>query len=334
MTLRRVRALALVPPLLALAAPARADSPQAKPTSPKASPAVSREGIESLEAQLDRAADRVSVPHPAMLLGRPGATRGYRLPGYGVVFVLAPRSLPGGAGAVYVFRHGPPKPRHFGAETRPRIVGDEQAQKEAQDIEVLERQVLVFQQEAEEARRAAEEDMDRIVHNVRERLAPPPHEAPAPTPPPAEVGRISPPAAPLPPAPSSAPLPPVAAVPAAPPALELQAPAVGPMPVPPPWKFWFEAGRPEDTREPERVVADVRGALIEALESQSSHLGGLGAEEFVTVAVDFVPGGLFASRARPAKTLVVRARVKDLQARTKGALAPAELRRRVEVFEY
>jgi hypothetical protein len=106
------------------------------------------------------------------------------------------------------------------------------------------------------------------------------------------------------------------------------------MPVPPPWKFWFEAGRPEDTREPERVVADVRGALIEALESQSGQMGGLGADEFVTVAVDFVPGGLFASRARPSKTLVVRARVKDLQAGTRGALAPAELRRRVEVFEY
>ena len=231
---------------------------------------------------------------------------------------------------VYVLRHGAPKPRHLGGGTRPQIAGDERAQKEAEDIEVFERQVLVFQEEAEGARRAAEEDMDRIVHNVRERLAPPPQGAPSSQP--AEVGANSPPAAPPPPA--LPPVPPLAVAPAASPALEPPMPAEAPMPVPPPWKFWFNAGRPEDTREPERVVADVRGALIGALESQSGQVRGLGPEEFLTVAVDFIPGGLFASRARPAKTLVIRARVRDLQARRQGTLAPAELQRRVEVFEY
>jgi hypothetical protein len=81
-------------------------------------------------------------------------------------------------------------------------------------------------------------------------------------------------------------------------------------------------------------MADVRAALIGALESRSEQIPGLGAEEFVTVAVDFVPGSFFASHARPVKTLVVRARVRDLEAHARGALASTELRRRVEVVEY
>jgi hypothetical protein len=54
----------------------------------------------------------------------------------------------------------------------------------------------------------------------------------------------------------------------------------------------------------------------------------------VTVAVDFVPGGLFAAQARPQKTLVVTARVKDIDGRARGAITAEELRRRVEVAEY
>jgi hypothetical protein len=104
--------------------------------------------------------------------------------------------------------------------------------------------------------------------------------------------------------------------------------------MPPPWKSWFGTEGPRDERAPDKVVADVRAALVQALESQSGRVPGLGADEFVTVAVDFVPGGFFASHARPAKTLVVRARVRDLEARARGALAPEELRRRVEVVEY
>jgi hypothetical protein len=81
-------------------------------------------------------------------------------------------------------------------------------------------------------------------------------------------------------------------------------------------------------------VADVRAALIETLEAGDRRVPGLGADEYVTMAVDFVPGGLFASRARPERTLIVRARGRDLEARARGALTPEELRRRVEVVEY
>jgi hypothetical protein len=82
------------------------------------------------------------------------------------------------------------------------------------------------------------------------------------------------------------------------------------------------------------VVQDVRGALIEALESGGAGVGGLGAEEFVTVAVDFVPGGLFASHRRPTRTLIVRVRQGDLSARAEGRITAEELRAQVEVIEY
>src|SRR5574340_1255136 len=59
-----------------------------------------RAGLDALEASLDRAVNRVSLPQVARLLGR-AAARGYRLPGYGVVLVLPPRSLPGSEDVIY-----------------------------------------------------------------------------------------------------------------------------------------------------------------------------------------------------------------------------------------
>ena len=70
--------------------------------------AAGREELESLELHLEHAVAEVSVPHAGILLGRTNASRGYRLPGYGVVFVLTPSALPGGERAVFVFRGRPP----------------------------------------------------------------------------------------------------------------------------------------------------------------------------------------------------------------------------------
>ena len=81
-------------------------------------------------------------------------------------------------------------------------------------------------------------------------------------------------------------------------------------------------------------MEDVRTAVIEALDARAGAAVGLGDDEFVTVAVDFVPGDFFASHRRPARTLIVRVRQGDLEARAAGALAPEELRERVEVIEY
>lgn len=301
--------LSIAPVLLALSLPAVAQERE------KAASVAAREGIEAVEAQIARAVDRVSLPHAARLLGRAESVRGYRLPGYGLVLVLTPRMLPGGEGQVYVLRGGSPRHR---VRVEPRRPGTGQAEWTTDDeqIETFERQVLVLQHETEAARRAAEEEMDRIVEDVRVRVAPPSEvrvevhaEAPETPAPPASTPA---PDAPAPPVPPEAP----------------------PAPAPPPWKFWFESGAPEEKRTPEAVVADVRGAVIDALATQGGRLVGLGGDERVTVAVDFVPGGLFAAQARPQKTLVVTARVKDIGARARGVITAEELRRRVEVAEY
>ena len=293
--------------LAALALGAGAEEPR------QARTAAAREGIEALEAQLSRAVDRVSLPHVARLLGRVESTRGYRLPGYGVVFVLAPRTLPGGEGHVYVLRGGAPKHRRVRVETRATGERDETALPD--DVETFERQVLVLQHETEAARRAAEEEMEQLVQDVRVRVAPP------------SVVHVEVREAPEPPAPPLAP--------EAPPAPSPRAAPEPPLPpAPPPWKFWFESGTSHEERTPEAVMADVRAALVDALAAPGGPVAGLAGDERVTVTVDFVPGGLFAAQTRPEKTLVLSARVRDVNARVRGAITVEELRKRVEVIEY
>ena len=298
--------LALVAALLALAPVSPAQQREGT------GPVAAREGVAAFEARLARAVDRVSLPHAARLLGRVESARGYRLPGYGLVLVLTPRMLPGGEGQVYVLRRGGPKHR-VRIEARQPSTGEPTWTVDDEQVETFERQVLVLQHETEAARSAAEEEMERMVEDVRVRVAPP-------SPVRVEVHTAVP-EAQAPPAPPRAPDAPAAPTPP-------EAPA------PPPWKFWFETGTPEEKRTPEAVVADVRGAVIDALAAQGERLVGLAGDERITVAVDFVPGGLFAAQARPEKTLVVSARVRDIDARARGAITPEELRRRVEVTEY
>jgi hypothetical protein len=301
--------LALVAALLALASASSAQQREGT------GPVAVREGVEAFEARLARAVDRVSLPHAARLLGRVESARGYRLPGYGLVLVLTPRVLPGGEGQVYVLRGGAPKHR-VRIESHRRSSGEPEWTVDDEQVETFERQVLVLQHETEAARTAAEEEMERMVEDVRVRVAPPSQVR-------VEV-HTGVPEAPAPPAPPQAP-----DTPAPPPPPEApQAPA------PPPWKFWFETGAPEEKRTPEAVVADVRGAVIDALITQVGRQVGLAGDERITVAVDFVPGGLFAAQARPEKTLVVSARVRDVDAGNRGAITPEEFRRRVEVTEY
>jgi hypothetical protein len=263
--------------------------------------ASGREEMELVERHLEEAVGRVSLPHAGILLGRANASRGYRLPGYGVVFVLTPRALPGNE-TVYVFRGHPGMERaHPGPHREVEIVTTSQVE----EIEALERQVLILQHAAEARRRAAEEDHERIVRRVRIHLAPV-SEAEAREGEPEPVDETAP--------------------------LPTGGPTVPPPP--PPWRFWFETERPKEERTPERVVEDVREAVIEVLESRGAGVVGLEADEFVTVAVDFVPGDFFAAHPRPTRTLIVRARQKDLAARARGAMAPGDLRARVEVIEY
>ena len=83
-------------------------------------------------------------------------------------------------------------------------------------------------------------------------------------------------------------------------------------------------------------------AVTQVLESHGPRLVLLRPEENVVVAVDFVPRsgrllvglGPEARRPRAARTLVVRVRKQELEARRDGALAPEELRKRIEYVEY
>jgi hypothetical protein len=302
--------LALATALLAVAASAVGQQRAGAGT------AAPREGMEALEARLARAVDRVSLPHAARLLGRVESARAYRLPGYGLVLVLTPRMLPGSEGQVYLLPGGGPKHRRVRVESHSSSTGESESKVDDEQIETFERQVLVLQHETEAARSAAEEEMERMVEDVRVRVAPPSQvrvevhgavpEAPAPPAPPQA------PEAPAPPGPAEAPLP----------------------PAPPPWKFWFETGAPLEKRTPETVIADVRAAVITAVAAEGARLVGLAGEERITVAVDFVPGGLFGAQARPEKTLVVTARVKDVDARARGSISLDEFRRRLDVTEY
>jgi hypothetical protein len=267
-----------------------------------------RESVAAIEAQLARAVDRVSLPHAARLVGRGDVARGYRIPGYGVVLVLTPRALPGPTGRVYHLRRSArpralPGPPAFGPPGAPVELAPPEAPEE---VESFERQVIVLQAETEAARREAEQEMERIVHEVRVRVAPP-----------------APPGSPPPPEPPAAP--------AAPRAETGGAPAEPP---PPPWKFWFEMEGPREARSPEAVIADVRRTVIDALAARVAAPSGLPGEERVAVAVDFVPGGLLAPDAPPHRTLVVSVRARDVEARAKGALSAEELARRIEVSEY
>ena len=81
-------------------------------------------------------------------------------------------------------------------------------------------------------------------------------------------------------------------------------------------------------------MADVRSAVIGTLETHGALVSGLEPDEHLAVAVDFLAGGPFVSEASPARTLVVRARRKDLDERARGRLSSEELRKRIEVVEY
>jgi hypothetical protein len=81
------------------------------------------------------------------------------------------------------------------------------------------------------------------------------------------------------------------------------------------------------------VVLEVRSAVTDVLESHGPTLR-LRPDEFVVVVTDFLPRSAFATRTRPARTLVVRVRKGELEDRAAGKLASDELRRRIEYSEY
>lgn len=274
---------------------------------------------------LEVAVGQVSRPSPFQVLGPAAAGNGYLLPGYGAIFVLPARMLPGDGGVI-VLQDGQPGSQPVisvwrrdgrrlqrskdGARARPDVPGVPELKDLDRDIQQIEGLVEAYSREAELASREAEKALERVTQEIRSRF-------PETETPPLSVS------APRPPTPPAAPV----AAPAAPRAL---APTAAP-----PWRFWFQAEDVDDPRPAARVVSDVRGALIYALETRGAALTVVRPEDFVVVAVDFTARGfpLWAER-RAERTLVVKARKQDLDERRAGRIAAEELRKRIVTLEY
>jgi len=139
-----------------------------------------------------------------------------------------------------------------------------------------------------------------------------------------------PPAPPEPPALAEAPVPPAAPVAPEPPNPDVFVP---PMLAPAPWQMWFSIEEPADGRTGEMVIRDVQAAVTALLEKQGPSLHQLRADEYVAVAVDFVPRITVAGR-RAQKTMVIKARKRDLDDHRAGRLGADELHQRIEYAEY
>ena len=330
---------------------------------PAAAPRMARAELEQLQASVEAAVTRVSRP-TGLMFGRP--SRAYHLKGYGAVVVLAPRALPrvrrrvadgpeARAFADVLSRlersieevtdpearrrleetlmalRNPPSPDRLLARRAPRPV----VAAPPRDIQSLQEEAEAFRREAERAMEKAEREVIVRLRLPEDRrsfvfLSPPdvpeapdPPEGPHPVAEPEAALAVRAPEAPR--APADPPMPPVPPIP--------RAAALPPPPVPaglPGWPFWFGDADAEDA-PPDRVLDDVRRAIVGGLGAYRGGLDLLGPDEFVVVAVDFVPR--MADRAS-ARTVVARARKRDLVDHRAGRLSAAALQARVDFEEY
>lgn len=284
-----------------------------------------RGDLSEMEAALERAVRQVSLASAAPFFGESAGCRGYRLQGYGAVFVVPPRLMPrqrgaavvGGGGAAVdaagtsgaataanaksqdpmerILEELRAEQQRLGAEVD-KGTPSSQASRQARERELraMEERVEALQREAERARREAEQAFAEVARQARTRLAKP-------------DGQTT-----------------VAAGAAADP----------PPPLLAPWRFWFGNGPESDPRAPERVVSDVRTAVARTLESYGARLHGVEPDEFLVVAVDFVAPWGFDDSVRPARTLIVRVRKRELDKGAAGNLPQEEVRKRIEFVEY
>jgi len=282
-----------------------------------------RGDTETMEALLDKVVRRVSQPSAAPFFGATEAARAYRLQGFGVVFVVPPRALPRSDRAGLAPRGGKVTRLLAPQEGRSPVSPDELAKALARedalrtsltvdsapdtkvraarerDLAAIEAKVEALSREAERQRAEAERALDAAMQEVRIRLMSPP------------AGPQGPPAVP---------------------AREQGGPILPPPA--PPWGFWFESSEGDDPRTPGRVVEDVKAAVTEAIEAAGGGLKSVRSDEYVAVAVDFVPEWVYADDARADRTIVVRAKKRDLVDHDMGKLSTEELQKKVEVQEY
>ena len=331
---------------------------------------TTRTEMDGFAAALEAAVRKVSRPSPAMLAGREAA-RCYRLPGFGAVFVLAPRVLPAaprrspfereaaravdqairhlevalrnapsaearkqmeknlqslrqtrtdlrdnpGEPMPNVFVLSPPSPqfmvtaeaqgmdlrledlqRELEAQMAEQMRALEEAdriqgEREREMEEALEMRAREQQARMEAVRRDVEQARVAAERQVEQRLAGPAPVPAAPAPPPAPVAAAP---AVAPPAPSAEAAPPT--------------PVLPPMtltPPPAPWQFWFAGEDPGDGRTSDAVIRDVKTAVTFLVEKQGPALHALRPEDFVAVAVDFVPRASMVMSPPVQKTLVI-----------------------------
>jgi hypothetical protein len=100
-----------------------------------------------------------------------------------------------------------------------------------------------------------------------------------------------------------------------------------------PWTFFLEDAV-DDTRPPEKVEKDVKDALITTILEDASLLKTLEPTDQITVSVELVSRPQPWVRAKPARTVIVRATKADLDAFTAGKLSKEELLKRVQTKAY
>lgn len=96
---------------------------------------------------------------------------------------------------------------------------------------------------------------------------------------------------------------------------------------------WSPFNQPSSTPDAGSMVRDVGVAVAKVLETEGARLVRLPPQESVAVAIDFVPATA-PSTARPARTLLVRVLKADIDARAAGAIDGTEFTKRVEIVEY
>jgi hypothetical protein len=325
-----------------------------------------RDELRAMELYLESSVSEVVRPSAGVALAGAPTCRGYLLKGYGVVFVLPPRRLPG-RGVVTLRRQAPGRE----STTITGVITAHTTRGRGQGLQELEELVRMFQSEAQESWEQFESEFFELERRLAAQsgVPLPPHMAALARPPAPEPGRlpgtpahavsaqdaVAAPRAEAPEAPDSdeaadepagsadvprgptregetTPLP--AATPA-PPGTPRGPARPQPDRFAPPLPLWQEFAMEAERRTPERVVADTREAVVQALENHAVLLSSLGPEETVTVVVDFMAGTLFLDEdARPVRSLSVRVRKRDLDERRAGRLGAEELRTRVEAAEY
>jgi hypothetical protein len=103
---------------------------------------------------------------------------------------------------------------------------------------------------------------------------------------------------------------------------------------PPPWSSWFGLEEQDHSADPGAQLGAVRQALTAALASHATPVDFLVAEDFLAVAVDFVPGGFLATGSGPLRTLTVKVKKADISARREQQISAQEFAERVVFSEY